>query len=95
MCTELREPTQEQCLSEGEWFHLGWGTLCEYGIFRIFEHGTVCLRTRIIQCEFPVGRTFARVLAVVTEDPLGAIVMKDMTAESGLEMAAAASWLAV
>lgn len=39
--------------------------------------------------------TFAKVLAVVIEDPLGSIVLKDMTAKSGLEMAAAASGLAV
>jgi hypothetical protein len=39
--------------------------------------------------------TFAKVLAVVIEDPLGPIVLKDMTAKSGLEMATAASGLAV
>lgn len=36
-----------------------------------------------------VGMTFAKVLADVI-GPLGPIVMKDLTAKSGLEMAAAA-----
>lgn len=55
----------------------------------------VCLRSRTIRCKIPFGMTLAKVLADVTEDPLGPIAMKDMTAKSGLEIAAAASGLAV
>lgn len=94
--TEFREnqPRSTVFLKESG-FILGGVWLCEYGIFRIFERSTICLRNRIIWFKIPVGMTFAKVLAVVIEDPLGLIVMKDMTAKSGLEMATVASGLAV